>query len=103
MRPIVLASLDKTRPALVLTREISRPQMARISVALITSSIRGLSVEVPVGARNGLDHDCVVNLDNILTIEAHRIGRQVGWFFDDQEPLLTTAIANAFDLYGDFA
>lgn len=70
MRPIHLARLEKTRRALVLTRELVRPHLRRVTVAPITSIVRGLSTEVVVGARNGLEHGSVVNLDNILTIPA---------------------------------
>jgi mRNA interferase MazF len=48
--------------------------------------------------RNGLDHDSVVNLDNILTIPAADLGRQVGFLHSDQEQALSDAIAAAFDL-----
>src|SRR5664280_1857517 len=72
VRPIHAARLDKTRPVLVLTREMVRPHLNRVSVAPITSTIRGLSTEVPVGAGNGLDHDSVVNCDNIVTVPKQR-------------------------------
>ena len=98
MRPIYLARLDKTRPVLVLTRELVRPHLRRVTVAPITSTVRGLSTELVVGARNGVDHDSVVNLDNILTIPAADLGRQVGFLHSDQEVALTVAIAAAFDL-----
>lgn len=98
MRPIHLARLEKTRPVLVLTRELVRPHLRRVTVAPITSTVRGLSSEVVVGLRNGLDHDSVVNLDNILTIPATDLGRQVGFLHPDQEHALTVAIAAAFDL-----
>jgi len=49
MRPIHSARLDKTRPVLVLTREVVRPHLSRVTVAPITSTVRGLSTEVPVG------------------------------------------------------
>ena len=68
MRDIMLARLDKTRPVLVLTRDQVREVMARVTVAPITSTIKGLSTEVPVGPRNGIDGDSVVSCDNILTI-----------------------------------
>jgi len=70
MRPIHVAKLDKTRPVLILTRELVRPVLTRITVAPITSTIRGLSSELPVGPRNGLDQESVVSLDNIVTIPA---------------------------------
>jgi mRNA interferase MazF len=98
VRPIHLARLDKTRPVLVLTRELVRPHLRRVTVAPITPTVRGLSTEVVVGVRNGLDHVSVVNLDNILTIPAADLGRQVGFLHSDQEQALSDAIAAAFDL-----
>ena len=98
MRPIHLARLDKTRPALVLTRAIALPHLAWVTVAPITSRIRGIGVEVPVGPVNGLDHDAVVNLDNVVTIPVTDLGRQIGRLLPDQELALTDAIHAAFDL-----
>lgn len=100
MRPILLARLDEVRPMLMLTRELSRPHMTRASVAPVTSRIRGLSVEVPVGTCNGLDAECVVNLDNIVTLATADLGRQIGWLFSDQDPALAEAIHAAYDLAG---
>ena len=99
MRPIHAARLDKTRPVLVLTREVVRPHLNRVSVAPITSTIRGLSTEVPVGANNGLDHDSVVNCDNIVTVPKAALGRHLGYLLGAQEPALADAIRAAFDLY----
>lgn len=101
MRPIHLATLDKTRPVLVLTRELVRPHLARVTVAPITSTIRGLSTELLLGPANGLDHEYVVSCDNVVTVPANALGRQVGYLLPDQEPALTRAIALAFDLAFD--
>ena len=49
MREICLVRLDKTRPAVVLTREAARAAMTKVTIAPITSTIKGLSSEVPVG------------------------------------------------------
>lgn len=98
MRPIHVAQLDKARPVLILTRELVRPHLTRVTVAPITGTVRGLSTEVPVGVRNGLERDCVVSVDNIVTIPVVALGRQIGFFLPDQEELLTTAIRHAFDL-----
>jgi mRNA interferase MazF len=57
MRPIHVAQLDKVRPVLVLTRELVRPHLSRVTVAPITTTVRGLSTEVYVGPANGLDGD----------------------------------------------
>ncbi|MDP9801535.1 mRNA interferase MazF [Arcanobacterium wilhelmae] len=98
MREIRLAKLDKTRPVLILTREIALPAMRKVTVAPITSTIRGLTSEVRVGQRNGLDHECVVALDNITTIPQTLLGKRIGYFFDEQESELSLGLSLAFDL-----
>jgi mRNA interferase MazF len=98
MRPIHAARLDKARPVLVLTRDLVRPHMDRVTVAPITTTIRGLSTEVPVGLANGLDRTCVVSCDSIVTVRASALGRQIGQLLPAQEAALTAAIRAAFDL-----
>ena len=98
MRPIHLATLDKIRPVLILTREPVRPFLTSITVAPITSTIRGLSTEVPVGRANGIDHNSVISCDNITTVPRKTIGRLLGYLQPAQELALTRAILAAFDL-----
>jgi mRNA interferase MazF len=98
MRPIHVVTLDKSRPALVLTREPVRSRRNLVTVAPITSTIRCLSVEVPVGLANGLDHASVVNLDNIMTIAVADEGPQIGRLLPEQDGALAAAIQAAFDL-----
>jgi mRNA interferase MazF len=98
VRPIHTAQLDKVRPVLVLTRELVRPYMGRVTVTPITTSVRHLSTEVPVGPTNGLDAHSVVSCDNIVTIPKDLLGDQIGFLLPDQEEALTTAIHAAFDL-----
>jgi mRNA interferase MazF len=98
MRPIHLATLDKARPVLILTREQVRPLLTSVTVAPITSTIRGLSTEVPVGQANGLDRDSVISCDNITTVPRSTIGRLIGHLHPEQEPALTHAITMAYDL-----
>ncbi len=99
MRPIHIAQLDKARPVLVLTRDIVRPHLTRVTVAPITSTVRGLSTEVPVGPANGLDRDSVVSCDNIVTVPTDALGRQLGFLLAGQEAALSEAIRTAFDLW----
>jgi mRNA interferase MazF len=98
MRPIHIARLDKPRPVLVLTRELVRPHLTNVTVAPITSTIRGLSTEVHVGLQNGLDHPSVVSCDNVQTIPKKQLGRVIGYLLPNQEPDLSEAIQSAFDL-----
>jgi mRNA interferase MazF len=98
MRDIHMAHLDKARPVVVLTREPVRPAMRRVTIAPITTTIKGLSTEVSLGPANGLDHECVVSCDNIITIDKAALGRHIGFLFERQEKELTAAIVNAFAL-----
>jgi mRNA interferase MazF len=82
-----------------LTREIVRPHLSRVTVAPITSRVRGLAVEVIVGPSNGLDQESVINCDNIVTVPTSAVGRQIGFLWTEQEPKLSEAIRIAFDLY----
>jgi mRNA interferase MazF len=98
MRPIHIAYLDKARPVLILTRELVRPHLATVTVAPITTTIRGLSTEVPVDTANGLAGPSVVSCDNITTIPTNALGEQIGVLLDRQELALSHAIQTAFDL-----
>ncbi len=98
MRPIYIAELDKARPVLILTRDLVRPHLSTVTVAPITTTIRGLSTEVHVDAANGLAGPSVVSCDNITTIPATALRAQVGVLLNRQEPDLGEAIRAAFDL-----
>jgi mRNA interferase MazF len=98
MRPIHIAELDKARPVLVLTRELVWPYVTSVTVAPVTTTVRGLSTEVTVGRQNGLDAECVVSCDNIVTVPKATLGRQIGYLLPAQEAAMTTAIMAAFDL-----
>jgi mRNA interferase MazF len=98
MRPIHIARLDKARPVLVLTRELVRPHLSTVTVAPITTTILGLSTEVPLDAANGLTGASVASCDHVTTIPKGALGEQIGVLLDRQEPLLRDAIRAAFDL-----
>lgn len=99
MRAIYLARLDKVRPVLVLTREPALTVLNGVTVAPITSTIRGIRTEVPLlAARTGLDHDSVANCDTIVTITRDDLLRRIAYLPADQEPALHAAIVAAFEL-----
>ena len=98
MRPIHVAHLDKARPALVLTRELVRPHLATVTIAPITTTIRGLLTEVAVDAANGIERPSVVSCDHVTTVPAAALGPQIGALLDVQEQALSEAIRAAFDL-----
>jgi mRNA interferase MazF len=98
MRTIAAVRLDKQRPAVILTRSSKLHLLTWVTVAPITTTIRGLTSEVHVGPRNGLDHDSVISCDIVTTIRRDAVGATIGLLFDDQEADLARAISDAFDL-----
>ena len=72
------AAPDKRRPVLVLSRDVALACLRTATVAPITSTIRGLESEVPVGVGDGLKRESVVNLDHIVTVEQAELKRYVG-------------------------
>ena len=63
---------------MVITRQIAIPVLSNVTVVLITSRIRGLRTEVRLGSGQGLEHDCVANCDNVLTVPKGGLGRLRG-------------------------
>lgn len=98
MRAIHLVRLDKVRPALVLTRAIAVPHLSGITVAPITTTIRGLATEVLVGRRNNLDHESVVHCESIQTVPRAHLLAPIGLLLPDQEDDLARALCAAFDI-----
>ncbi|MEG8177402.1 type II toxin-antitoxin system PemK/MazF family toxin [Nocardia terpenica] len=98
MRPIHIAKLDKRRPVLVLTRDAVRPYLNQVTVAPITSTVRGTPNELEIGAVNGIDHGSVANLDLVTAIPVHDLGNLIGYLRPDQEAALSAAIRYAYDL-----
>lgn len=98
MRALATVQLDKRRPALILTRAAALRHLSRVTVAPITTTVRGLPTEVDVGPRNGLAQSSVVSCDNIMTVPIAAVGKTIGMLFDDQEAALARAISDAFEL-----
>ncbi len=61
-------SPDKRRPVLVLTRDSSIKYLSHITVAPITTTIRGVASEVQLGIEDGMPKDCSINFHNIQTV-----------------------------------
>lgn len=66
---------DKRRPVLILTRNSAIPFLTGITVAPLTTTIRGIPSEVLLTpAEDGVAADCAVNADNIQTIQKTGLG-----------------------------
>jgi len=70
-------SPDKKRPVVVLTRNSAIAYLATVTVAPITSTIRGVPSEIVLGEEDGMKAPCALNLHNAVTVSQSRLGRRV--------------------------
>ena len=68
---------DKMRPVLVLTRNSAIAYLSTVTVAPITSTIRGVPSEVVLNQEDGMKYPCAVNLHNAVTVSQQRLGKRV--------------------------
>lgn len=71
------ASPDKRRPVVVLTRESALAYLSAVTVAPITSKIRGVPSEVVLSEKDGVKGACAVNLHNAVTVSRDKLGKRV--------------------------
>ena len=87
---------DKRRPVLLLTRTSIIRFLNELTVAPITSTIRGIPSEVVLGIDDGMPQECAVNLDHIQTVSKAKLGRLITSL--SSEKMAQTAIAVCFAL-----
>jgi len=71
------AAPDKKRPIVVLTRDSAIGYLSSVTVAPITSAIRGVPSEVVLNEEDGMKGPCAVNLHNAVTVSQQRLGKRV--------------------------
>lgn len=68
---------DKQRPVVVLTRNSAIAYLSTVTVAPITSAIRGVPSEVVLNEEDGMKAPCAINLHHAITISQDRLGKRV--------------------------
>lgn len=68
---------DKRRPVLILTRDSAIPVLNSLTVAPITSTIRGIPTELLLTKTEGMPNDCAANFDNLQTVPKTKIGERI--------------------------
>ncbi len=69
---------DKKRPVLILSRPALIPLLHTVTVAALTSTLRGSPTEVELGVSEGLKQVWCVNLCNLFTVRKTQLRRFVG-------------------------
>ena len=83
------------RPVLLLTREGAYSYLNKFVVAEITTTIREIPVEVPVGPAEGLPKRCVVNCDNLRTVARSWLVKRLGALPARRHPEVKRAVGYA--------
>jgi mRNA interferase MazF len=84
------------RPVLLLTRDDGYAYLNKLIVAEITTTIRNISVEVPLGKRDGLPATCVANCDNLRTVSRNALVERISRLRASREMAVKRAVGYAF-------
>jgi len=86
------------RPVLLLSRNAAYRVRDLIIVAPVTTRIRGIPAEVPLGPDDGLPRACAVNLDAIYTVSKRTVQRHIASLGSEKLQAVEDAIHFALGL-----
>ena len=92
------AAPDKRRPVLLLTRNSIISSLGEVTVAPITTNVRGIPSEVALSVDDGLPRDCAVNCDHVQTIPKQRLGATVAALPSEKMSDVAAALRFALEL-----
>ena len=88
------------RPVCILTRDAAADVRTSVTCAPITRTARGIDSEVAIGPDHGLDEQCVINCDNIVTIPKWTLDRDPTGRLDEfKRADLDRALRYALDIH----
>ena len=88
----------RRRPVVLLSRNEAYEVRALVTIAPITTRVRGIPTEVTLTTADGLPKACVVNLDTITTIPKASLGRLIRPLAPDKLAAVERALRFALGL-----
>lgn len=88
---------QKGRPFLVVSRDAANRAMQRVLVAPVTSRIRGIPSELPVGAAEGLPRPSVASFDNLQPFPQAMLVRRLGVLGPDRSRDICRTVSETLD------
>lgn len=85
------------RPYLVLTRDQAIPALHRLVVAPVTTTVRDIPTEVPLGSDEGLPVESAASFDNLETIPKAALVHRVGAVHRRRDHEVCAAMRNVID------
>lgn len=92
---------DKPRPVLIITRGNAIRYLSRVTIAPITSSVRGVPSEVMLDVQDGMKHPCAVNLHNLVTVAKKGVGRRLALLSEERMKEVCAAAAFCLGCEGE--
>lgn len=86
------------RPVVLVTRESAYGRRSNITVAPVTSRIRGIRTEVRLYPADGLARECVADLDSMTTVHVNYILHYITTLSTAKMQEVNSAIRFALDL-----
>lgn len=86
------------QPVVLLSRDVAYRVRTSITIGIVARIARNIPVEVPLGKEDGMPQQCVVNLDDILTIPKARLTERINTLSPQKMPAVARAIIFALDL-----
>lgn len=88
---------EKGRPFLVVSRDAANAVMQRVLVAPVTTRIRSVPSEFPVGVADGLPLQSVASFDNLRPFPKSLLVRRVGIVAVERRHLMCAVAAATLD------
>lgn len=83
------------RPVLLLVRDGAYGYLNGVMVVEVTTTIRKIPVEVPLGRAEGLPRACVANFDNVQVVPKARLSERAGSLAAARVPEVKRALGHA--------
>jgi mRNA interferase MazF len=83
------------RPVLLLSRDSAYSYLNKFTAVEITSTIRNIAVEVPLGRAEGMPGRCAANFDNLRTVSRAALQRRAGSISANRHAEIKRALGRA--------
>lgn len=86
------------RPVVLVSRASAYAVKTKITVAEVSTTVRGIPSEVSLGPADGLPRKCAANADNLVTISKARLETRITLLRPDKLGALDAALRFSLDL-----
>ena len=86
------------RPVVLLSRDEAYAVRNSVTIAEVTTTIRGIPVEVVLGPEDGLPKKCVANLDTIATLRKDLLTKRITLLRNEKLQQIDAAVRFSFSL-----